>query len=363
MSSIANIFILTNTLKLGGAEKQSIYLANALKNNYKVLLIVYYGNQLDLKLIKLTEKYKIDVIYLNGSHFSKFIKLFLIFIKNRNSVIFSYLATTNFLNAILGFISFTKYKVGGIRSMKINKSKFYIQRFLHNFFLDKSIFNNSVGYNEFTSKGFSEKKSLVIPNCIEITQENKKHLYKNDTVNIITVARFVYQKDLITAILSIKELHEIYIENKLKINFKYTIIGYGELEQELRREIKIHRLENIINVLINPEDLNQFLYDSNIYLSTSIIEGLSNSIMEAMEYSLPIIGTNVGDNDKLIKHGINGYLVKIKDSKLIAEHLFELINDKIKIDEMGRNSLNILIENFSMSKFKKNYISLIENIR
>ena len=35
MSSIANIFILTNTLKLGGAEKQSIYLANALKNNLK----------------------------------------------------------------------------------------------------------------------------------------------------------------------------------------------------------------------------------------------------------------------------------------------------------------------------------------
>lgn len=47
---------------------------------------------------------------------------------------------------------------------------------------------------------------------------------------------------------------------------------------------------------------------ADIYLSTSLFEGTSNSIMEAMNADLPIVATNVGDNGLLVKNEINGFL-------------------------------------------------------
>jgi len=89
------IYILTNTLKSGGAEKQSIYLANALKDYYKVTLIVYYGEQFDPRMVALLEEQVYRVLKLKGNPFSKLFHLYRLFRHDKNAVIVSYLLTTN----------------------------------------------------------------------------------------------------------------------------------------------------------------------------------------------------------------------------------------------------------------------------
>ena len=54
---------------------------------------------------------------------------------------------------------------------------------------------------------------------------------------------------------------------------------------------------------------------------------MSNTIMEAMSYSLPVVATNAGDTSYLVKDGITGFLCNIGDYQQISDRLSTLITD------------------------------------
>ncbi|MBE0664169.1 MAG: glycosyltransferase [Bacteroidales bacterium] len=354
----SKIFILTNTLKTGGAEKQSVFLANALQKEFQTTLVVYYGNQCDNKLFKIAEAYNINVERLSGSHLNKCIRLLKMFRLGKPAVVFSYLATTNLINAIIGTLGKASLKIGGIRSSQISPFKLFVQRFLHNHFLTASVFNNYAGLNLLSTKGFKPEKAIVIPNCINIKAQPIQRPEK-ELVQILSMGRFVESKDYQTALLSIKELTK---NQSLAKGYRYLIIGYGKLENEIRNLIQEYELTTLVSIVINPDNTEQFLRESDIFLSTSVYEGLSNAIMEAMEYSLPVIATDVGDNDKLVLDNKTGFLVTAKDTHSISDRISELINSSEMRNKMGEQAYRHLMKNYSEEAFKSQYLNLIENL-
>lgn len=361
MKEERDVYILSNTLKTGGAEKQSILLAKQLASKFSVKLVIYYGNEADSRYLKLVEEYKIDVLYLKGSHQSKIYQLLKLFWKKKDAVVFSYLATTNLLNAIVGLISGIKWRIGGIRNSKLSRKKLFLQRFLHNHVLKASIFNNHSGFKELQKKGFSSGKAYVIPNCIQVKQPPRKEFNSKSEVNILTVSRFVPQKDYLTALNSISYLQDN-IRSIKDLDFKYTIVGFGELEDQIRDIIDQKGLSEKVDLIINPVDVKKYFNSADIYLSTSLFEGLSNSIMEAMEYSLPVIATDVGDNSKLVRHNKTGYLTEVAESQKIAGYLIELINNVEKRHEMGSEGYKLLKNEYSEQVFKERYLKFIEEL-
>lgn len=362
MQSLKKVIILTNTLVNGGAEKQSIYLANALQKEYSTKLIVYYGDKFDPRLKQLVEKHMVDVQWMHGSHFIKLFSIYKLFRQEKNTMVFSYLATTNFINGIIGKIAGVKYRVGGIRNAKLTKNKFYFQRIIHNYFLTCTVFNNYQGKNKLCAAGFNKQKAFIIPNCHEILEPPRKFIPILSNPKIITIGRFVGQKDYFTAIDAISILKDKLMEINCNLYFKYTIVGYGALEDKIRSYAHIKNVGEIVEIVINPLNATDYLKDADIYLSTSLFEGLSNSILEAMEYSLPIVATNVGDNNKLVLEGENGFLAKVKDACSIAEKLQTLIKHKDLRETMGRNGYNHLTKTFSSNTFRNNYKELISHL-
>lgn len=350
-----SIFILTNTLKTGGAEKQSIYLFNALSEQYKVNLIVFYGDQVDSRMLNMVNNYnKHNVIYLDGSHASKALFLYKLFKENRDPICVSYLATTNAINAFIGLLAGVRIRIGGIRNSQYNWFKLALQRVLHNHFLTLSVFNNNVGYEILSSKGFNAEKGVIIHNCIEVPVPIKFNFSPNPIV-ILSVGRFVEQKDYNTAIKAIGLLNG-------RCNYKYIIVGHGHLENELRQVALSEGISQNIQFVINPTEVDSFYKQAHIYLSTSTFEGLSNSIMEAVSFGLPIVATNVGDNEHLVKDGITGFLVPPKDVELIADKLLYLVENPHIREELGQNGYNHISGNFSIEEFTNKYINLIENL-
>ncbi|MES2678873.1 MAG: glycosyltransferase [Bacteroidota bacterium] len=363
MTDLKNIYILTNTLLKGGAEKQSVLLAAVLNRHFDVHLVLYYGEQVDQGLLKLTESYGIKLIRLDRSHFHKWWFLFKLFRANRNSVVFSYLATTNFVNALLGRLAGVRFLVGGIRSDEISLPKLMVQRFLHNRLLNYTIFNNYGGQSALIKRGFAAKKCKVIHNGIDLSQEKRNKEIPERQINIVSVGRFVFEKDYFTAIQSVKKLVDRIKQAGLNLKIKYFLIGYGELEETVRRQVSEAGLDQVVEVVINPPNMARYLAEANIYLSTSLREGLSNAIMEAMEYCLPIVATNVGDNLYLVEEGFNGYLTAVKDTDTISEKLFYLAANPRLISEMGGNSYVKLKNGFTMDMFHKHYSDLIDEFK
>jgi len=279
--------------------------------------------------------------------------------EKRVDVIFCYLASNNLYGAIAGKLSGVPYVIGGIRNSVLPPHKFVIQRFLHNKYLHATIFNNYSGKERLVSRGFKQEKSYVILNGIELDNPVLERTQK-PTINLITISRFVPQKDHLTAIRAFHYLVTELVEETLDV--RYCIVGYGELEREIRNHIEELHLSERVSVIINPENKWDYLKDSDIYLSTSLFEGISNSILEAMSYALPIVATNVGDNSFLVEDGVTGYLCEVGHYEQIVKKLRALIlNPKLR-QEMGVRSYWELKENFSQDAFKRSYADFINQL-
>lgn len=349
------IAIFVKNLTSGGAEKQSVLLAKALSDCYDVHYIIFNGEKIHQKYMDmLTEDSKIHIRYFIGGHNARYIEFVKYLAQNNIKVIFSYLTAANFYACMAG--KKIKAKVfTGLRNAELPVLKCIADRMLTNMFAEMAISNSYSGKVNFVSKGFKKSKITVIPNCFENIKPYTEKIEK-ETLHIITVGRFVPQKDYETAIHAIAEL------KKKCRRIAFDIVGYGEQENKIREWLKEYMIDDITSVYINPNNISQLLDIADIYLSTSLFEGTSNSIMEAMNADLPIVATNVGDNGRLVKNETNGFLCEKKDYSDIADKLGILVNDNILRLKMGKESKELLKTEYSVDKFRQSYINLLESV-
>jgi glycosyltransferase involved in cell wall biosynthesis len=178
-------------------------------------------------------------------------------------------------------------------------------------------------------------------------------------VNIITVGRFVEQKNYPLALRLFKQLKDAGDLPPMR----YTIIGYGPLEKQIRDLIRQMGLEDDVRLLINPGQVDKHLAQADIYLSTSLFEGLSNAIMEGMSHGLPVVASRVGDNEHLVHEGKNGFLHSVEDEAGMYGSLRKLVWDQLLRQQFGLQSALIIQRDFSFCGFQQKYIDLIEDQR
>lgn len=349
-----NIAILIPTINAGGAEKQASLLASLLSKKYKVCVILYSGEaKTNEANVKRLEEANINVIKLFGNVFTKTNKLKSTLKEKNIDCLFNYLTKPNFIGAIAAKKAGVKHIYNGIRNSRIDWWKLILERIAHNTYATATIYNCYSGEEYFSSKGLKKEKAIVIPNCFpDIAEPIIRG--ERDVKHIVTVGRFVPQKDYRTIIRTIAELKE------LRQDFVMDIIGYGEEEQNIRSWIKEFDVEKYINIYIRPNNVQDIVRDADIYLSTSLFEGTSNSIMEALNWSLPVVATNVGDNNHLVIDGVNGTLHPIGDAKGMAASIARLLNDYELRKEYGLSSNKNLRDNYSMEIFEKRYTKIIE---
>lgn len=359
MNEAPHICVLIRSLENGGAEKQSLLLAKALNEHYDTHLIVLEKDSMHPKHAEEIKKPDISCLLLDGNPIKKLITLVRFLKERRTSFIFSFLPSDTLFAAIAGKLSGVKYIYGGIRNARMHGLKSKVLKQLHNRLLKGSIANSHAGAEHFVSLGFKKDKMLVMPNGIEFSGPSSDHRSESE-IRIISVGRFVEQKDYETAIKAISILKD-------KLNprflFRYSIIGYGRLEQQIKSWIRQYSLEEVIDLHIDPPNLNDYFTHGDIYLSSSIFEGLSNTIMEAMNAGLPIVATRAGDNEFLVQDNRNGFLANIQDAEVLAESLYQLVANPNMRRRFGQESTKLIKENYSYKAFQQNYFSLIESKR
>ena len=349
-----NIAILIPTIKAGGAEKQAAFLAAMLSKRYKVSMYLFLGYlQPAPHNLKLLESTNVSIYPLEGTIWKKIRDLTDLLKKNETDVIFNYMTNCDVIGCISAKIAGVKLIYGGIRNAYLERYKIIFERIICNYFSTSVVFICYSGLKEIGKNGFKEERCVVIPNCFPNISEPIFRKDK-DKKHIVTVGRFVPQKDYLTIIRSVAEL------KKLRRDFIMDVIGYGEEEENIRRWIKEYGVDDMINIHINPNNVQEIVKSSDIYLSTSLFEGTSNSIMEALNWSLPVVATNVGDNNYLVLDGKTGFLHPIGDYKGIASSLSTLLEDIDLRNSYGVAGNQNLRDNYSIEVFEQRYLKLIE---
>lgn len=346
------IAILVPTIKPGGAEKQAALLGSILRRSHEVHFISFYGmTDSSESILHLLRNAGVATYFLEGSTWEKCRKLYDLMKDNHIEVAFNYLTYPDCVGAMVERMAGVRTIYNGIRNSRLPFPKLVMEWLAHNFIADYTIFNCHSGADYFISRGYKRNKAIVIPNCFpDISKPIARS--EREVKTIITVARFEMQKDYLTAIRAIAALKQV------RNDFRFTIIGHGALEHQIRDWVKQHDIEDLTTIHVAPDNVQEILKEADIYISTSLFEGTSNSIMEALNWSIPVVATDVGDNRYLVEDGKNGFLTQVSDSNAVADRLAFLLENDEQRCEMGRYG-NQILHRYSVENFENSYESLL----
>jgi len=96
----------------------------------------------------------------------------------------------------------------------------------------------------------------------------------------------------------------------------------------------------------------------DIFVLSSLSEGTSMSLLEAMAAELPSVVTNVGGNPAIINHGEHGLLVEPRDTEALAAAIVEILTDRDKYEKFSRNSLKRVKNHYSIEKMVETYTEI-----
>lgn len=322
----------------------------------RVTIIIWDGTKMDQANLKYLEDQDICSIGLTGNVFKKLVSLQRCLGQKNITLILSYLTLANVMGALASLRNRSIISVGGIRSEQLPSIKFLVERFVHNRINHCTVFNSHAARDGFVRRGFDHAKTRVIHNAIVVPPLSQSH--NGNEIRIITVSRFVKAKDFPTALRSFR----ILIDRNRDKNLRFLIVGYGKYEKTIRRLIKHYTLEGEVEIIIDPPNVRELLTSSDIYLSTSLAEGLSNSIMEAMASGLPVVATDAGDSRYLTEDSKNGFIVPAGDAETIAGKLELLVQSDELREEYGRYGYNKINTGFTEEMMLRRYLELIEEL-
>lgn len=171
----------------------------------------------------------------------------------------------------------------------------------------------------------------------------KLNVKDDKIIHFISIGRLVEQKNY-------KLLVETFQELLCEINFAdLTVLGDGNLKDELLDLIE-DKNRNKIHFLGNKSNVADYLRKSDVFILTSIYEGLPMTILEAISVGLPIICTDVGGNKDIVTN--NGILVDSNCKNDLILAMKKILDDNLR-SELANNSLN------NVKKYYLSNISLL----
>lgn len=348
------IYFYIPSLASGGAERQCAIIASGLKVLYghDVKVFVNFINAYNIENRKILESASVPVIDITPSLCRSFMKLRHILHQNKDAILFTFLSGPNFIGSLAARISGIKKVYSGIRCGWLPLRKRLSEMLVNHLFSTGTVFNSYKAYDKFTKEGFLVSKSLVISNAIELWSERLNRINR-ESVRIITVGRYTPEKDYHSWLTVVKNVCQA------GYKIKAHIVGWGRLEPVVRRWVHDMGLDDI--VVMHPGDANvrELLSQSDIYLSSSTSEGVSNAILEAMNSALPVVTTDAGDAKKMILDGISGYVVEVGDVQLMSQYIIKLINNHAMRIAFGKYARKLLADKYSVDKVVGMYQKLI----
>ncbi len=352
------ICIVIGSLVQGGAERQSVRLAEALSGSHEILFVTLRDVAPHQDHLEALSGAGIEHRGLKAAPWARVPRLASLFRAWKPEIVFSYLPGDVTVAALAGRWAGVPAVVGGVRNSRIGKLKWNVLRLLHNRLLTLSVSNSFSGRDACVARGFKSDRFVVIPNGIEpIREEHEKR--DDETLRLLSVGRFVEQKDYRTAIRAFAKFRERITPSQKSV---YTIAGVGPMEDQLRTWISEAGLSHEIELEIDPPHLDDLYRRSDLYLCSSLFEGLSNTGMEAMNHGLPVVATDTGDNAQLVHEGRSGLLVPIGNVDRIAEALVALAEDGERRIAMGREAQRRIRDVYALKVFQKQYLELVEKL-
>jgi len=343
------VALIITKLDLGGAQKSILYTARHIGDNFEPFLLCSAGGYLD----KYAKDHIKNLYFIpNLVRQINPIKDFLAFFEIGKTLkkIAPQIVHTNCPKAgILGRIAaklFTKAKVihtthGFVFYDGQNVLKKYFYIFIERFaalFADYMIFvSNKDLQTALKYKITTKEKARLIRAGVAVKKKdslrfNKEKLLqefnlKEDAKIVLQVANLKPEKAPLESI----KIAQAVCKKMPNTVFLYT--GDGPLKTQTENLIKELKLENNFKLIGERTDIPHLLYLADVFLLTSVREGLPMALLEALFMELPAVCYDAGGINEVLQDGKNGFLISQKDTAKAAEKILEILQGHFKFDD------------------------------
>lgn len=173
---------------------------------------------------------------------------------------------------------------------------------------------------------------------------------------LLQVARLDYLKDHATAIRAFAQL------TTRRPGARLVLVGEGPERPKIEAAIRTSGVEGRVRLLGLRKDVARLLQAADVFLLSSISEGIPLTLIEAMAAGLPVVATRVGGVGEVVEEGATGLLAPSGDAVGLAAHLLRLVADpreRERLGEQGRQRAKAL---FSREKMNARYLELYEEM-
>ncbi len=174
----------------------------------------------------------------------------------------------------------------------------------------------------------------------------------NEVPLILSVGRFCEKKGFPYL------LKALSILKKVGQPFRSVIVGYGELEQQIRQQIIDFNLAGEVTIVgkLTQDKLIGYYHQTDAFVLPCLVtddgdrDGIPNVLLESMAMEIPVISTDISGISELVDNNYNGVLVPEKDALALAQALESLLRQPELRQRMGKAGRESVLAQFGLAQ-------------
>ena len=376
MSKKIKLLHVITHLPVGGAQDNTLYTVELLdKVKYDISLCCNLNGELVSRAKKVKHLKLYDVPNLRRevsiiNDIRAFLYLYKLIKKENFTIIHTHSSKAGFLGRIAAMLNKTPIVIHTIHGFAFHD---YMNSFKKNIFIYLEKLSAKWTHGLVTVSNLNKKKVVdlgIAPieklkniySGIDLTlfinekndQFRKELNLDSNHLLLGSVGRLSNQKDPITMI------EAFCIVIKRFPNAHLTLVGEGELRDEILIKIDQLQLNGRVHLTGNKNDPWKIYHSLDLFIMSSIYEGLGRSITEALSCGVPVVCTSVEGVPEIVRDNETGILVPPKDPGALATGIINSLNDMDNAKRMAEEGRKFVNENFDVNKMVDDIDSLYD---
>lgn len=374
MKSKISVLHLIDSGGLYGAENVIINLSTGLQNrgHRGVIGCICYTGKLKPEVGMRAEELGLDTVFFemkNKIDFTCVEKIAHYYKENKIQIIHSHGYKPSFICFLIKLFYRIPYIIT-CHLRYLNHFRLKVYGFLEKLFMFKAeavVGVSQAIINDLKRAGVPSKKLILINNGINtemlsrsskgsLKELRQKLSLEKDSFVIGTLGRLTEQKDHKTFIKAASELL------KEELDVEFIVAGEGHLKNELISLTKKLGIDNRFHFIGFQKEIPSILKLMDIFVLSSLDEGLPIALLEAMAARRPIVSTAVGEVPHVIEDGVNGKLFKKSDFVQFKNNLICLKRNSDLRKKLSINAFCLVREKYSNEKMAEEYIKTYNTV-
>ena len=378
MSKKIKLLHVITHLPIGGAQDNTLYTVELLnKDKYDISLSCNLNGELvsRAKKVKHLKLYDVPNLLREVSIINDiraFLYLYKLIKKENFTIIHTHSSKAGFLGRIAAMLNKTPIVIHTIHGFAFHD---YMNSFKKNIFIYLEKLSAKWTHGLVTVSNLNKKKVVdlgIAPieklkniySGIDLTlfinekndQFRKELNLDSNHLLLGSVGRLSNQKDPITMIEAFS------IVSKKFPNAHLTLVGDGELRDEILIKIDQLQLNGRVHLTGNKNDPWKIYHSLDLFIMSSIYEGLGRSITEALSCGVPVVCTSVEGVPEIVRENKTGILVPPKDPGALATGIIKSLNDMDNAKKMAEEGRKFVNENFDVKKMVDDIDTLYDTL-